>query len=158
MLDGLGQKPSETPWETLVEDARSPNGFTREKTVVAIAKTGNEAGLCILLTRANDWVPEVRRAANAGIGLYLTEPNIAAWAIALEQVAALKRAHRADHSQLMQYITVYLSTPLNLKTLRALNPVPNREVTRLLFALELRIPSNDTERYLLLQSAVIGGG
>ncbi len=152
----MGHEPAVVRWDSLLADASSRNGYVRERAVTAIARTGRDDGLAVLLTRANDWVSEVRQAAQAGVGLYLTNTHLGAWGRSLEQVSALQRAGRADHSGLLRQIRAYLSTSSNLQALRLHNPSPTVEVARLLFSLELDIPGSDADRFGQLNEAVRG--
>lgn len=156
LLKSMGHEPAVARWDSLLADASSRNGYVRERAVIAIARTGRDDGLAVLLTRANDWVAEVRQAAQAGIGLYLTSTHLSAWGRSLEQVSALQRAGRADHSGLLRQIRGYLSTSSNLQALRLQNPSPTIEVARLLFSLELDIPGSDADRFGQLNDAVRG--
>ncbi|WP_076997463.1 HEAT repeat domain-containing protein [Variovorax sp. KK3] len=152
----LPDVPSARPWDELVADASSRDGFVRERAVIAISRSGNDAAIPLLLERANDWVVEVRRAAYAAIGLYLSGEHVPAWAMALDALAALGRAGRADHSRLLGSITSFLATPDHLRVLKELNPAPSRDVARLLFTLELATPRSDEERFRQLRDAVVG--
>jgi hypothetical protein len=157
LLKGMGHEPPVVPWENLVADASSRDGFVRERAVIAIARTGNDAALPILLARANDWVVQVRQAAYAGVGLYLTGQHVQAWAMALDDLVALDRAGRTDHSQLVERIKSFLSTPAHICVLRESSRPPTADVARLLFALELAIPLSDEARFQQLRGAILGG-
>ncbi|MDO9437625.1 hypothetical protein [Hydrogenophaga sp.] len=156
LLKDMGHEPPVVPWENLVADASARDGFVRERAVIAIAKTGSDAALPILLARANDWVVQVRQAAYAGVGLYLTGQYIQAWAMALDELVALDRAGRTDHSPLLERIKSFLSTPENLCVLKESSRPRTADVARWLFAFELAIPLSDEARFQQLREAILG--
>lgn len=137
-------------------DVNSRSGFARERAVLAIARSGNGAGLPHLLVRANDWVAQVRQAAVVGIGLFLTAEHLPSWAKALPEVEALGRCGRVDHGPLLTRIHGYLATEQNLAQLLKANRLPSRAVSRLLFTMGLRVHASGEARVALLSSALAG--
>lgn len=155
-LATAGHRQAEPPWDRTIADVNSRSGFVRERAVLAIARSGNGAGLPHLLVRANDWVAQVRQAAVVGIGLFLTAEHLPSWAKALPEVEALGRCGRVDHGPLLTRIHGYLATERNLAQLLKVNPFPSRAVSRLLFTLGLRVHASGEPRVALLSSALAG--
>ncbi|MCM5681558.1 hypothetical protein M8A51_18695 [Schlegelella sp. S2-27] len=147
----------ETPvsWEAWLLEARSSSGYRREAAVRALALSGDDRALPVLLERANDWVPQVRQAATRAVGAYLREEHLSAWRAALPMVAALQRARRADHTELLSAILAFLAQPMCLAVLKTDLVSPHREVQRLLFQVELSAVRDDSSRYQLLRGAVL---
>lgn len=155
-LAKAGHRRQEQPWQETLADVRSRSGYVRERAVLAIARSGNGAGLPHLLVRANDWVAQVRQAAVVGIGLFLTAEHLPSWAKALPEVEALGRCGRVDHGPLLMRIHGYLATEQHLAQLLQANPFPSRAVSRLLFTLGLRVHASGEARAALLSSALAG--
>jgi HEAT repeat protein len=78
-----GEQRPPTSWAEWMTEARSHSGYVREAAVQALALSGHGDALPVLLERANDWVPEVRRAAYAAVEGFLDEEHIGAWGRAL---------------------------------------------------------------------------
>ena len=142
--------------EAWVFASSSRSGYERQRAVEALANSGLAPALPVLLVRINDWVPAVRAAAAAGLEQFFCTDRISAWAGAIEQVVALGRAARVDHSQLIEQIRFFLSTRSHLKSLRCAVQAPSREVSRFLFMLEMTVPMESNERYEQLRDAVLG--
>ena len=147
MLWGQGEDGLRRPasWEEWIAAADSPSGYVRQSAVEALALSGHGAALPVLLARANDWVPEVRGAARKAIGAFLFDEHAAAWAVALGEVSALRRAARDDHSPLLRSIEDFLARPGPLSVLKAALPRMHREGIRVVFGLELRAATGDDE-------------
>lgn len=154
--DEAKQSKSSSSLEDWVFASTSRNGYERQRAVEALARSGVALALPVLLVRINDWVPAVRMAAAAGLEQFFCTDLISAWAGAIEQVVALGRAARVDHSQLVERIGSFLSTRSHVKSLRCEVQAPSREVSRFLFMLEMAVPMEDTERYVQLRDAVLG--
>lgn len=135
-------------------DARSGNGYVREAAVKALGRSGQGRVLPMLLERANDWVPEVRDAARHALGAFLQDGHIGAWATVLGQLAALRRASRADHSALLRAVEAFLVRPAHLAALHAAREEMAPEALRFLFALHLRVAVDDEARLPVVQDAV----
>ena len=150
-----GEQRPPTSWADWMSEASSHSGYVREAAVQALALSAHGDALPVLLERANDWVPEVRRAAYAAVEGFLDEEHIGAWGRALGQVAALRRAARADHTQLLQRIEDFLSTPAHLSALKISQQDMPRSAARLLLSMELRAVGDEVTRYGVLRSAVL---
>jgi HEAT repeat protein len=87
------------------------NGFIREEAVVELADLGGPEALALLLVRVNDWVPEVRAAAAAGLNQFVTVENAALWVEALPALQRLHDCRRANHAPLRQRVEILLARP-----------------------------------------------
>ena len=140
----------------LITEADSPNGYLREQAVAALGSMAEHSALLVLLVRVNDWVPEVRRAARTAVEAFLDSVHVIAWVSALDQVVALGRAGRDDHSGLLGRIKTFLSQASSIRVLKASVEKPSRDVSRLLFELEFASPLDDESCFLLLREALTG--
>jgi hypothetical protein len=139
-----------------VDRARSHNGYEREAAVKALARSADTAVLPALLERSNDWVPQVRRAAQEGLRAFLRSEHVAGWAPALGQVAALHRAGRSYHSALIDEVEAFLCSPGHLAKLATARAGLSREATRFLVRLQLRAAAgNDAEHCDMLCRLVL---
>jgi len=154
LLRSNGPHPP-TSWTEWMAEAGSRSGYVREAAVQALALSGHGEALPVLLARANDWVPEVRRAAYAALEAFLHEEHVGAWGRALGDVAALRRAARADHTQLLQRIDHFLAVPAHLSALKRQRAELPRASVRLLLPLELRAAGDEEARYGVLKDAVL---
>lgn len=95
-LEALAGFKGEGDWLTL---SRHGNGFVREVAVRELSELPSPEALAALLERVNDWVPQVRQLANAGVQRYLMSEHAPALLHALQALMALAERQRADHSQ-----------------------------------------------------------
>ena len=95
-MEALAGCKGESDWLTL---SRHGNGFVRELAVRELSELPSPEALAALLERVNDWVPQVRQLANAGVQRYLTSEHAPALLHALQPLMALAERQRADHSQ-----------------------------------------------------------
>lgn len=153
LLGEGGRVPPRTLDEWLFE-ARSHSGYEREAAVKALGRSGQGRALPMLLERANDWVPEVRQAARQAVGVFLQDGSIGPWVSVLGQVAALRRASRADHSALLQAIEAFVLRPDHLLALHAVQDEMRPEARRFLFDLQMRGVADEEGRSRVLQSAL----
>ncbi len=87
------------------------NGFIREEAVVELAELGGPDALALLLVRVNDWVPQVRAAAAAGLNQFVTVENAALWVEALPALRRLRDCRRTNHAPLLQRVEALLARP-----------------------------------------------
>ncbi|MFZ1385994.1 MAG: hypothetical protein WBP46_02280 [Thiolinea sp.] len=95
---------------TLLED---PNGYKREKATTQLGVLGIASALPKLLIRANDWVPQVRRAAVLAIYQLLTHNNVRVFIANLAHIDCLNTYSRADHRELITNIHGFIAKPEN---------------------------------------------
>ncbi len=87
------------------------DGFIREEAVVELAELGGPDALALLLVRVNDWVPQVRAAAAAGLNQFVTVENAALWVEALPALRRLRGCRRANHAPLLERVEALLARP-----------------------------------------------
>lgn len=87
------------------------NGHIREEAVYELAQLGGLDALKLLLVRVNDWVPQVRAAAAAGLNQFVTVENAALWVEALPALRRLRGCRRANHEALVQRVETMLARP-----------------------------------------------
>ncbi|WP_309722164.1 hypothetical protein [Armatimonas sp.] len=95
----LDPDATEAPdWEVLLQAADSYNGYERLRAVrwLEEAQTGEE--LKPLLKRANDWVPQVRHAAQSALIARLTPEYAYRLACVLPEIENLQRLGRDSHA------------------------------------------------------------
>nr|WP_288453918.1 PBS lyase [uncultured Pseudomonas sp.] len=95
-LEALADCKGEGDWLTLSSHG---NGFVREVAVRELSELPSPDALAALLERVNDWVPQVRQLANAGLQRYFTSEQAPALLHALQPLMALAERQRADHGQ-----------------------------------------------------------
>lgn len=134
----------------------STSGYVRESTVRALVSHPQPGTLPLLLVRLNDWVPQVRLAADAAVRSLMRSEFLPEWTSALDAVAALQRAQRANHTAMLNEIARFLSGPENLAKLelspKATGPYGRRYVFDLLWHAE----SDEQHRAHLLEQALTG--
>lgn len=139
-----------------LEMANSYSGYERQAAVEALARLRCAPALPSLLIRANDWVPQVRLAAQQALLSLLDDAFIAEWIQALEAVVALGRAKRADHQALMDAIGDYLSRPAHFVTVVAASVQASVFVKRFAFDLQCAQVRNDQTLFELLAKSLTG--
>ena len=87
------------------------NGFIREEAVVELAELGGPDALALLLVRVNDWVPQVRAAAAAGLNQFVTVEYAPLWVEALPALRRLRGCRRANHAPLLERVEALLARP-----------------------------------------------
>ncbi|KQO43780.1 PBS lyase [Pseudomonas chengduensis] len=95
-LEVLADCKGEGDWLTL---SSHHNGFVREVAVRKLSELPSPEALAALLERVNDWVPQVRQLANAGVQRYLVPEHTPALLHALQPLMALAERQRADHRE-----------------------------------------------------------
>ncbi len=137
-----------------LEMANSYSGYERQAAVEALARLRCAPALPSLLFRANDWVPQVRLAAQQALVSLLDDAFIAEWIQALEAVVALGRAKRADHQALMDAIGDYLSRPVHFMAVVAASAQASVFVKRFAFDLQCAQVRNDQTLFELLAKSL----
>ncbi|WP_426133192.1 PBS lyase [Pseudomonas sp. PWP3-1b2] len=103
----LAQAQSEGHW---VELSRHHNGFIREVAVRELCSQTSPEALAALTERLNDWVPQVRELASAGLERYLCAAQASALLYVLEPVMALAARQRVDHGPTLAAIRAVLQS------------------------------------------------
>lgn len=97
--------------ETWVELSTHSNGFIREVAVRELCRQPSPEALVALIDRLNDWVPQVRDLALAGLNHYLSTSQVQALLFALEPIMALAARQRADHGLTLISVRDVLQSP-----------------------------------------------
>jgi HEAT repeat protein len=97
--------------ETWVELSTHYNGFIREVAVRELCSQPSPEALVALIDRLNDWVPQVRNLALAGLNHYLSISQAQALLFALEPLMALAARQRADHGPTLISVIDVLQSP-----------------------------------------------
>nr|WP_306167735.1 PBS lyase [Pseudomonas sp. C1C7] len=87
------------------------NGFIREVAVRELCNHPSPEALVALIERLNDWVPQIRDLALAGLKHYITDSHAQALLFALEPLMALAARRRADHGQTLKAARTVLQSP-----------------------------------------------
>ncbi|KHA70925.1 PBS lyase [Pseudomonas chlororaphis] len=95
---------------TWADVSNHANGFVREVAVRELCKQPSAEALAVLIERLNDWVPQVRDLAAAGLQHYLSPAHTQAWLSALEPLMALAAQRRVDHSQTLSTVRAMLQS------------------------------------------------
>lgn len=97
--------------DRLRADSEHWNGHVREEAVKELVALGGPDALALLLVRVNDWVPEVRAAAAAGLGQFVKPENAALLVDILPDLEHLRRCRRANHVPLLERVEALLARP-----------------------------------------------
>lgn len=110
------------------------NGRVRQEAVEVLGKSGNREAVPFLLLRANDWVPQVRTAAQNIIRQWLAEGPFNAFVPHLYLVFRLVECQRADCSDIIHAVASHFVKPEYECHLREVMKHGNRMVARRLFS------------------------
>jgi hypothetical protein len=127
------------------------NGFVREVAVRELCRQPSAEALLVLIERLNDWVPQVRDLAAAGLQHYLSPAHTQAWLSALEPLMALAAQRRVDHSQTLSTVRALLQSAECRDEVYADFLHRQGKTARYLFTLLLENPENPET---LLRSAL----
>ncbi len=139
-----------------LEQAHSSNGFERQEAVEMLGRLRHSPALPVLLTRVNDWVPQVRASAVAAVRALMDNAFMAEWVKALESIVALDRARRVDHAALLGDIADFLARPAGLSRVKGALPSLSSAAKRYASMLEWRAAGTEEQRQQLLDSALAG--
>jgi len=95
---------------TWADVSNHSNGFVREVAVRELCRQPSAEALAVLIERLNDWVPQVRELAAAGLQHYLSPAHTRAWLAALDPLMALAAQRRVDHSQTLSTVRAMLQS------------------------------------------------
>ncbi len=136
---------------TWADESNHANGFVREVAVRELCRQPSAEALAVLIERLNDWVPQVRDLAAAGLQHYLSPAHIQAWLSVLEPLMALAAQRRVDHSQTLSTIRAMLQSAECRDEVHADFLNRQGKSARYLFTLLLENPQNPET---LLRSAL----
>lgn len=134
----------------------SASGYVRESVVRALVSHPQPGTLPLLLVRLNDWVPQVRLAADAAVRSLMRPEFLPEWISAIDAVAALQRAQRANHTAMLNEIARFLSRPDNLSKLAHPPKATGPYGRRYMFDLLWQTRSDVQHRAHLLEQALTG--
>ncbi|WP_165385563.1 HEAT repeat domain-containing protein [Pseudoalteromonas phenolica] len=136
-------------FEQLVALSKHWDGYKRENAVLRLGMLGNPLAIPYLLSRANDWVPQVREATFKSLTRLVTNENIDVLIECLPQIYHLRNCGRANHDKLISVIEMLLLESRNkTKLVKNINN-PNSYVARL--CLKLAIENEVAEVSKLLE-------
>lgn len=133
----------------LLSLTRSHDGYAREAAVVEWVRRGDPQAIGPLLVRAGDWVPEVRRAAQLGLGSLMRDEFATQWARALPELAFARRIGRTNLRELLVAIEAFLAR--NIDALERHAQSPDRAALRWMFTLRLGQTHDEASRLALLK-------
>lgn len=87
------------------------NGFIREAAIRRLALVADGSELPYLLLRLNDWVPQVRQAAQEAVSERVSADYIDHFVQNLALVIRLRKLERTDHRRLLERISDLLASP-----------------------------------------------
>lgn len=134
----------------------SYSGFVREAAVKALVSRPQRGTLPILLERLNDWVPQVRVAANAAVRSLMHTVYLVDWIASIDAVVDLEQARRADHAPMLKEISLFLSRPEHLPQVVDATLTAGLRVRRFVFDAQWLAAQDDDDRVLLLERALSG--
>lgn len=147
-LELVAQAENDAAWVGL---SRHCNGFVREVAVRELNRTRSPDALVALIDRLNDWVPQVRDLAAAGLKQYLSPSQAPALLAALEPLIALEARQRVDHGPTLMAARTVLQSPLVREEVNRHFLTRQGKAARYLFDLLLEC---DAEPEALLRSAL----
>ena len=147
-LEVLASVGTDTTW---IELSRHYNGFVREVAVRELCSHPSPEALVALIDRLNDWVPQIRDLATAGLEHYLSPSHLQALLLAVEPLIALAARRRADHGKTLHATRTVLQSPIIRDEVQANFLTRQGKAARYLFELLLE---SDPAPEALLRSAL----
>ena len=123
-------RPHSGTVDDLIKLSTHHNGHKRENAVRRLGTIGDAFALPSLLTRVNDWVPQVRSAAKHAINALLTTENANFFAMYLPELKHLSLCDRATHTHLINTVEQFLVQDQNTHALITGLTDSNRFVSR----------------------------
>lgn len=150
----LRQTPADT-WDASAWMAHldAPSGFEREEAIRALTRLRAPEALPGLLKRLNDWVPQVRVAAQDAIHVYLDDALLAAWPAALPEMVHLLRGRRSDPWPMLSAIGNFFAQSDRVRALVAdpsAIPALDPLVARWVFGIKWNVSDDAVRQTMLL--------
>lgn len=117
------------------------NGYVREQAMKGLFPEFSELNIPVLLIRANDWVDNIKRLADAKLIEFIDDINISHFIPSLNLIAQLYRKERYDHSILINTIEGQLIEKCYDKLLLTLASPLNRKISRIAFRIAAKCTS-----------------
>lgn len=114
-----GKNPKELLHPLMSEEEQStilglssfhPNGYFREKAIIALSDMETDYAIPYLLIRINDWIRQVRIVSKEQLQRYLTEKYAAGFVKNLPLVLRLKECSRDEHLDIMEAVISVISS------------------------------------------------
>lgn len=137
---------------TWTELCRNSNGFVREVAVRRLRDSPSPEALRELVERLNDWVPQVRQVAAAGVQVYLTTAHVEALLFTLDAFIALEERQRADHGATLAQVRAVLQSADVREAVNACFIARRGRTARFLFAVLLGADASPEQ---LLRDALV---
>ena len=144
--------PDGAGWAFVSVVASHPSGFVRQAALRALGRAREGRGLPFIVLRLNDWVAEVRQAAQAALACYLSPGFASALVAALPLVFALQRQRRSDHGPIVAWVLNLLRTPPCREALAAGRRSDDREIRRLCH--RLASETSDADQTVILEETL----
>jgi len=106
------------------------SGFIREAAISQSASFQDPSVIVPLIVRLNDWVPQVRLAAQNALKTYLVNENTAVLVSLLPEFAKLRTRGRARHEELLTEVDELLLKPENISSVVNGLKSPDSKVVR----------------------------
>ncbi|HVG19838.1 MAG TPA: HEAT repeat domain-containing protein [Blastocatellia bacterium] len=119
------------------------SGHIREAAIKRLDRTSSGKELPYLLIRLNDWVPNVREAAQQAINSRINARHAGSFMASLLLLARLKQAGRSDHRQLIETIETLLKSAESREALLGGLNSPDRLNRRMSFSLAINATGID---------------
>lgn len=103
--------PQETQSVVLGLSSFHPNGYFREKAVLALAKLSSGEEIPYLIIRLNDWVGKVRDVAKNAVYMRIRPENARMFVRTLPLIKGLEECKRVDHQDFINAIISLLIQP-----------------------------------------------
>jgi hypothetical protein len=146
--------------QSVVSDPRdhltSPNGFLREAAVKALSNQPQLGTLPALLERLNDWVPQVRSAAQEAVRGQMQTAFLPDWIASLEALVRLGHARRVDHTSMLREVALFLQRSEHLPAVLVAAKASSLHVRRFVFDMQWMNAAEDAARFHLLEGAIGG--
>lgn len=128
------------------------SGWIREKAIIALTRSGDAGALPFVLLRSNDWVAQVRKAADQWFSLHGAAVPVQQLAACLPILAALAERTHGRTSNIVTTLLAQLTLPSAVTVRMEWLPRANVRTRRLLFTLLAQsgaLQDRDTQSVLL---------
>ncbi len=124
-----------------------PNGHIREQAIERLCG-GQASALRFLLLRLNDWVPQVRSAADRAVRARLTAEHLSEWLEVVGLLDALQSRSRHDHRWLNEAVAKLMCSSGSTQTLERALGSGERRVARWAMNAAMTLPDTKRRRFI----------
>jgi HEAT repeat protein len=135
-------------WSLIALAGSHRSGFVRQASVRALGQLRDGRAVPYIVLRLNDWVPEVRQAAQAALTGYLSPSFGSALVDALPLIFGLEHQRRADHAGLVAWVLQFLRSPACKEALAIGCGSHDRDLRRLCLRMAAGAGVEDREKVL----------